>query len=107
MVMGAVWKGRGSSRRINALLRQLTALPLDAQLTIEIVWVPTWANSGGAPSRATSLEDWLQEERDNTTLTGLPRGSAFDSSPKGLGPTSRGPLNSWRILFVTCVKVVC
>lgn len=62
VAVGAVRKGRSSSRKLNALLRQIAALQLDSGVRLEVAWVPTWGNPADAPTRFASLEDWLQEK---------------------------------------------
>ena len=49
VVLGAVSKGRSSSRKINFLLRKLVFWYLAYDLALELVWVPTWANPADAP----------------------------------------------------------
>ena len=60
---GTIRKGRSSSRGLNALLRQLAALPLEYQCTVDLLWVPSWADSGDAPSRKISLREWLSARK--------------------------------------------
>jgi hypothetical protein len=61
VVKGAVRKFRSSSRGLNFVLRQLGALCLAYDLYLELLWVPTWANPGDAPSRGASLAEWRRK----------------------------------------------
>ena len=61
VVKGAVRKFRSSSHGLNFVLRQLAGLSLAYDLYIELLWVPTWANPGDAPSRCAVLEDWRKK----------------------------------------------
>jgi len=56
--IGAVTKGRSSSRKVNYRLRKLAGICLGYGIFVELIWVPTWANPGDAPSRFFSLEKW-------------------------------------------------
>ena len=58
VVLGAVSKGRSSSRKMNFLLRKLGFWCLAYDIALERVWVPTWANPPDAPSRNRPLESW-------------------------------------------------
>ena len=58
VVLGAVSKGRSSSREINFLLRKLGFWCLAHDIALELVWVPTWANPADAPSRSKPIEGW-------------------------------------------------
>ena len=51
VVVGACCKGRSSSRRLNFVLRRIAGVCGRAGLTLDVVWVPTWANPADAPSR--------------------------------------------------------
>ena len=55
VVLGAVSKGRSSSRKSNFTLRKLVFLCLACDIALELVWVPTWANPADAPSRKNRL----------------------------------------------------
>ena len=56
--VGAFGKGRSSARRLNYPLRCVSGLALRFGLTLEVVWIPTWANPADAPSRGRSLKEW-------------------------------------------------
>ena len=56
--VGAFSKGRSSSRKLNAVIRRVGALLLRSGCTLDVVWIPTWANPADAPSRGASLEEW-------------------------------------------------
>ena len=58
VVLGAVSKGRSSSRRLNYCLRRLAFECPSASLSIDLLWLPSWGNPADAPSRSTSLEKW-------------------------------------------------
>ena len=58
VVLGAVTKGRSSSRKLNHVLRKLAYECLASSLTVDLLWVPSWANPADAPSRHFSLERW-------------------------------------------------
>ena len=58
VVVGAVSKGRSSSRRVNFLLRKLLGLCLQFHIRLELIWVPTFANPGDCPSRHSDLLEW-------------------------------------------------
>ena len=58
VVVGAVAKGRSSSRKLNFRLRQLAALSLEMGIYVDLLWVPTWANPADAPSRFVGLLTW-------------------------------------------------
>ena len=55
VVLGAVTKGRSSSRKLNHVLRKLAYEYLASSLTVDLLWVPSWANPANAPSRHVSL----------------------------------------------------
>jgi hypothetical protein len=57
--VGAVAKGRSSSRALNAVLRRMASMLLEQGNLLEVVWVATWANPGDPPSRGTSLSKWM------------------------------------------------
>ena len=61
VVKGAVRKFRSSSKGLNFVLRQLAGYCLGADLYLEILWVPTWANPGDAPSREVGLSVWRKK----------------------------------------------
>ena len=46
---------------MNFVLRQLAGYCLGADLYLEILWVPTWANPGDAPSREVGLSVWRKK----------------------------------------------
>ena len=55
VVLGAATKGRSSSRKLNHVLRKLAYECLASSLTVDLLWVPSWANPADAPSRHFSL----------------------------------------------------
>ena len=59
--VGAVAKGRSSSRSLYAVLRRIAGMLLAQGNMLEVVWVATrtWANPADAPSRGTSLSKWM------------------------------------------------
>ena len=61
VTLGAVSKGRSSSRRVNFWLRKIAGVCLSYGLTVDLVWVPTKANPADAPSRQVSLDQWWAE----------------------------------------------
>ena len=61
VVKGAATKGRSSSRRLNAHLRRLSALLLSRDLYVELLWIPSAANSSDAPSRHYPVWKWRLE----------------------------------------------
>jgi hypothetical protein len=61
VVCGASAKGRSSLRRLNHVLRKLTGLALRYEIKVELIWTPTWANSGDPPSRGADLEEMLAD----------------------------------------------
>ena len=61
VVKGCGTKGRSSSRALNRGLRKLAASCLTYNILLELVWVPTWANPGDAPSRDAPLGDWRKK----------------------------------------------
>ena len=58
VVLGAVSKGRWSSRKFYFLLRKLGFCYLAYDIALELVWVPTWANPADALSRDKPIESW-------------------------------------------------
>jgi hypothetical protein len=46
---------------LNRGLRKLAASCLTYNILLELVWVPTWANPGDAPSRDAPLGDWRKK----------------------------------------------
>ena len=58
VVIGAVSKGRSSSRKMKFLLRKLGFWCFAYDIALERVWVPTWANPPDAPSRNRPHESW-------------------------------------------------
>lgn len=62
--VGAVGKGRSSSRSINPFLRSMLPTLLGADVCICPLYVPTGANPGDPPSRGVLLDVWLKELRD-------------------------------------------
>ena len=56
VTLGAVSKGRSSSRRVNYWLRRIGGLCLSYGLSVDLVWIPTKANPADAPSRTVSLQ---------------------------------------------------
>ena len=61
VALGALAKGRSSSRRINFVLKKTCAVCFAYGLYPELIWIPTWANPGDAPSRFKSLRSWRQD----------------------------------------------
>ena len=61
VTVGAVSKGRSSSRRVNYWLRRIAGLCLSFALFVDLVWIPTKANPADAPSRSASLAEWWGE----------------------------------------------
>ena len=55
VVLGSASKGRSSSRRVNFRLRRLGGLLLANKLSLDLCWVPSWANPSDAPSRFYSV----------------------------------------------------
>lgn len=78
--VGALGKGRSSSRRLNRVLRQLAAIGLRSGLTFDVIWIPTWANPSDAPSRGTSLYVW------RSTLPDVP---VFDLFRRSADPADK------------------
>ena len=60
-VLCAVSKGRSSSRKPNHVLRKLAYECLASSLTVDLLWVPSWANPADAPSRRVSLDRWRRD----------------------------------------------
>ena len=58
VVLGSVCKVRSSSRRVNFRLRRLGGLLLANNLSLDLCWVPSWANPSDAPSRFYSVSKW-------------------------------------------------
>ena len=58
LLLGAVSKGRSSSRKVNFVLRKLGFCCFAFDITLEAVWVPTWANQADVPSRNKPIESW-------------------------------------------------
>ena len=50
VVLGAVSRGRSSSRRLHS--------NVSVFLSIDLLWVPSWGNPADAPSRGSSLASW-------------------------------------------------
>ena len=57
--VGAVAKGRSSSRSLNAVLRRIAGMLFAQGNMQEVVWVATWAIPADAPSRGASLSKWM------------------------------------------------
>ena len=55
VVLGSVCKGRSSSRHVNFRLRRLDDLLLANHLSLDLFWVPSWANPSDARSRFYSV----------------------------------------------------
>jgi len=72
VVVGAIAKGRSSSRKLNFRLRKLAALLFLRDIYLEVIWVPTWANPADAPSRFKAMADWYRSipTKIPTTLPG-------------------------------------
>ena len=51
VVLGSVCKGRSSSRRVIFRLRRFGGMLLSNNLSLDLCWVPSWANASEAPSR--------------------------------------------------------
>merc|ERR1712194_324101 len=58
VVVGAMSKGRSSSKQLNYELRRCCGVALRRGLTIDLVWIPTWGNPADAPSRGVPLKKW-------------------------------------------------
>ena len=62
--VGAVGKGRSSSRALNDVLRCLACVSLAANVEVRVIWVSTKCNPSDAPSRQeplparTAKPDW-------------------------------------------------
>ena len=93
VALGALGKGRSSSRQINRVLRQVAALALYTGIVVEVVWVPTWANPSDAPSRGFSLYVW----RSNA-----PAPPALDLFRRTAAPADR---EMWRRLLGPAIAV--
>ena len=61
VVKGAATKGRSSSRQLNHVLRKIAGLLFAHDLYLELLWIPSKANSSDAPSRHTDLREWQAE----------------------------------------------
>eukprot|EP00973_Karenia_brevis_P082863 11489516-Karenia_brevis.AAC.1 len=61
VAVGAIAKGRSSSRKLNFVLRRIAGVSLRYGLSVDVVWIPTWANPADAPSRQFSVAQWLDE----------------------------------------------
>ena len=81
VVLGAVSKGRSSSRRLNFCLRRLAFECLSASLSVDLLWVPSWGNLADAPSRSSSL----------CSLAPVPPDVARTSADSSVRISSRGP----------------
>ena len=83
VVLGAVFKGRSSSRKINFSLRKLGFFFLAYDIALDLVWVPTWANPAVTLSRNKPIE------RMYASLPKLPastdRGFSVSPCPLGAG----------------------
>ena len=66
VALGALSKGRSSSRRVNHLLKKAAALCLCHGFQFDAVWVPTWSNTADALSRRQPISAW------RNTLSELP-----------------------------------
>ena len=64
VTLGAVTKGRSSSRRVNFWLRRVAGVCLSYGLSVDLVWVPTKANPADAPSRFVNISDWITETQE-------------------------------------------
>ena len=53
--VGAIGKGRSSSRALNAVLRRLACVSLAANVEVRVIWVSTKCNPSDAPSRQEPL----------------------------------------------------
>ena len=96
---GAVRKGRSSSLRVNALLRQITATSLENQVTLEMLWSPTCANSGGAPTRSMTVSEGLGKKN-------LPRWGTSDRSLREHRRSCWGPISFMRNPYATFARMV-
>jgi hypothetical protein len=59
VLKGSVRKGRSSSRALNFFLRRIAGWSLSAGVTVDVLWVPTWANPSDAPTRRYSIQEWV------------------------------------------------
>ena len=92
VVLGAVSKRRSSSRKTNILLRKLGFWCFACDTTLELVWVPTWANSAGALSRSKKIEKLVCIIAKASASTDR----SFCISPRPLGAGS-APWNHCRL----------
>ena len=105
VVKGCATKGRSSSHSLNFLLRKLTGLCLAHDIYLELVWIPSWANSSDAPSRHYPVSRWHLEasEKYQALLSklavehGFHVDSTFSTCPEprpGAGISDMQPSNS-------------
>ena len=78
--VGAMTKGRSSSRRLNWILRQLMCLQIAGRVQLGLVWVSTHANPADYPSRFQSmpppspLPSWVVEMMGQKSVSRGKRG---------------------------------
>jgi len=92
--VGALGKGRSSSRRLNHVLRRMAAVGLAAGISLDVVWIPTWSNPADAPSRGSSLYVWRSGVPDVPSLDLLRRTAdeaSRDMWERILGPSPAMP----------------
>ena len=82
VALGALSKGRSSSRRIKYLLKKVAALCLCYGFQFDVVWVPTWSNPADAPSRVQLLSAW------RNALPKLPPSTARQAAVASCGTNS-------------------
>ena len=80
--VGAIGKGRSSSPALNAGLRRLLAYSVASHLYVCVIWLPTGANPGDAPSRNVPVAVWLRGARAAAALRQRQRGARRDKSSR-------------------------
>ena len=100
VILGAVAKWRSSSRRLNYILRKLAAHLLRQNITLELVWLPSWANSSDVPAHFFPLADWGAGRWGGARRHGCeparPHGSATCENAGGAGEGARGLPGGYR-----------
>ena len=84
VVIGAVTKGRSSSRPLNALLRQLAALCFAGGLVLHCVFIPTSHNPSDWPSRG-GPATWPSALRKSTKPVRAPHATKWERESARLG----------------------